>query len=270
MSDILYRIVAAKEQEVAQRKAAFAPGELERQLAQQPTPRPFAQALRTNRAQGAVRGKGTQVNVIAELKPRSPSKGEFPWHGDPARTARAYQAGGARAMSVLTDQPFFGGSVELLQAARAACGLPVLMKDFVVDPWQVAYARAVGADAVLLIAAVLTGHRLAEALAEARRVGVATLVEVIDEEEMARANDAGAEVVGVNNRDLKTFTMDPERSLRLLALARPEQVFVTESGIRSRTDVERMLAAGVDAFLIGEALMTSPDPEGLLKELRGE
>jgi indole-3-glycerol phosphate synthase len=206
--------------------------------------------------------------VIAELKPKSPSKGEFPWHGDVARQARAYEQGGAKAMSVLTDTPFFGGSEALLQQARSHIRLPVIQKDFVIDPWQVHNARAIGADAVLLIAVCLPGGQLADLAGLAREVGIHTLVEVVDEDEVRRATDAGAVVMGVNNRDLRTFTVDLARTERLIPLYREHQVAVCESGIRTPADVARMLHAGVDAFLIGEALMTSADPAAHLSQLR--
>jgi indole-3-glycerol phosphate synthase len=265
MPTILDEIVAAKREEIAALKRTLPLAQL-RETARVAAPAlDFAGGLRGARP----RGSGGEVNVIAEVKRRSPSKGEFPWHGDAARQARAYEQGGAKAISVVTDGPYFGGSPELLGTVRAATGLPVLQKEFVLEPYQVHYARSLAADALLLIARILPGGLLAELEALAREIGIATLVEVVDEEEFRQATDAGAEVIGVNNRDLRTFATDPAHTLALLPLFGEEQVAVTESGIHSRADVERMLAAGVDAFLIGEALMVAPDPAAHLSELRG-
>jgi len=264
MSDILDRIVEQKREEVAGRKRATPLAQVRDQARTQPAARDFPGALRNERPRGA----GRRVNVIAELKRKSPSKGEFPWHGDVARQARAYEQGGAKAMSVVTDGPFFGGSEALLQEARSHVGLPVIQKEFVIDPWQVHNARAIGADAVLLIAACLPGGQLADLAGLAQEVGIHTLVEVIDEEEVRRATEAGAVVMGVNNRDLRTFTVDLSRTERLIPLYRDDQVAVCESGIHTPADVARMLRAGVDAFLIGEALMTSADPAAHLTQLR--
>lgn len=269
MSDILLKIVAAKREEVAGLKAGLPLAGVRAQAeeAQGRAPvRDFTGALRSSRP----RGRGHAVHVIAEIKRRSPSKGEFPWRGDAARHARDYERGGAACISVVTDGPFFGGSVELLQQVRGAQGLPVMQKDFVLEPWQVYRARAIGADAVLLIAACLDGGLLRELAALARDIGLHALVEVVDEAEFRRADDAGAVLIGVNNRDLRTFTVDPGRTERLLPLFRDEQVAVCESGIHTPADVARMLRAGIDGFLIGEALMTASDPAAHLERLRVE
>ncbi len=266
MSDILNKIIANKREEVAALKKTSPPERVRERAAAQPPVRAFAAGLRNARP----RGSGRAAHIIAELKLRSPSKGTFAWHGDAARQVDDYERGGARAISVVTDGAFFGGSVELLQTVRAAVGLPVLQKDFLIDPYQVHYARAIGADAALLIAAALPGGQLGEMIALAREAGLATLVEVADEAEMERATAGRAEVVGVNNRDLRTFTVDPERTLRLLPHCGDDQVMIAESGIRDRDIVVRMLAAGVDGFLIGEALMTASDPLHALLSLRGE
>jgi indole-3-glycerol phosphate synthase len=265
MSDILTRIVADKREEIAALKRRLPLERVREQAAASPPARPFAQAL----CNGRPRGKGRAVNIVAELKLRSPSKGRFPFHGDVARQVRDYERGGAKAISVVTDGKYFGGSAELLRQVRAQVGLPVLQKEFLFEPYQVHYARALGADAALLIAAILPGAALAEMVALAREGGLATLVEVVDEEEFRRAAEAGAEAIGVNNRDLRTFTIDMDRTLRLIPLCREEHVLVAESGIHDRADVERMVAAGVDAFLIGEALMTTPRPAETLFALRG-
>ena len=224
-----------------------------------PPVRDFAAALR--RTDG-------RVGVIAELKRRSPSKGELAPDLDPNATAKAYEAGGASALSVLTDGPFFGGSLADLGAAAAVCALPILRKDFIVDRYQVVEARAAGADALLLIVSALDDATLGELLAETRAVGLDALVEAHDEDEVARAVRAGAEVIGVNNRDLRTFTVDRELVVRLRSRVPADRVVVAESGIRDAADVARLRAAGVDAMLVGEALMRAPDPAAALRALR--
>jgi indole-3-glycerol phosphate synthase len=267
MHDVLQRIVAAKRDEVASLKAVLPLAEVRLQAetkARTGPTRDFTGALRSSRP----RGTGHGVNIIAEIKRRSPSKGAFPWKGDAAAHARSYEKGGARCISVVTDAPFFGGSVELLQEVRRAQSLPVLQKEFILDPWQVYRARAIGADALLLIVACLDGSLLGELYALAREVGLHVLVEVIDEAEFRRASDAGAILIGVNNRDLRTFTIDAGRTERLIPLYRDDQVAVCESGIHTPADVARMLRAGVDGFIIGEALMTASDPAAHLTLLR--
>ena len=269
MSDILERIVAAKREEVAALMRGRSLADVRAEALDAPPVLDFNAALRGARPRGSGRlGRG--VRVIAELKCRSPSKGEFAWHGDVARQVRDYEHGGASAVSVVTDGPFFGGSADLLRQVKAEVALPVLQKDFLLEPWQVHSARVLGADACLLIAAILPGAQLGAMLDAAREAGLHTLVEVVDEAELARASAAGAVVVGVNNRDLKTFTVDPGRTERLLPSYRDDQVCIAESGIHAPGDVDRLLRAGVDGFLIGEALMTAPDPAAHLRALRGE
>jgi indole-3-glycerol phosphate synthase len=208
--------------------------------------------------------------VIAELKRASPSRGEIRRDFDPVRLARAYAAGGATALSVLTDAPFFRGSLDDLAAARAAVGLPCLRKDFLVDPWQVEEARAWGADAVLLIVAAVRGTLGRELLGAAAEAGLDVLVEVHTEPELAWAREAGATLIGVNNRNLDTLEVRLETTERLLAgrgagdLA--GALLVAESGIRSAADVRRMVAAGAHAVLVGEALMEREDPGAALAE----
>ena len=267
MTTILDQIMAAKREEVSRLKRQLPLEQVRDQASAMPPGLDFAGALRGTRPRSA---GGSAVNIIAEVKRGSPSKGTFDWHGDGARQARAYEAGGARAVSVVTDGPFFQGSVELLQTVKEAIGLPVIQKEFLLEPYQVHYARSIGADACLLIGACLPGGLLGEMIALAKEVGIATLVEVVTEEEVARALAGGAEVVGVNNRDLRTFETNPEHTLSLLPAIGEAPVAVTESGIHTRADVERMLAAGVDAFLIGEALMVAADPTAHLRVLRGE
>ncbi len=222
-----------------------------------PPVRPFATAL----------SRPGRVNVIAEHKRRSPSRGAIREDLEPADVARRYEQAGAAALSFLTDEPFFGGRLSHLVEARAATGLPVLRKDFVVDRWQVWEARAAGADAGLLIVAALTDGELGGLLATAAEAGLEALVEVHDAPELARARAAGAQVVGVNNRDLKTLAVSLQTSLAL-APAIPEQVVaVAESGLRRGNDLRALRAAGFDAFLVGEHLMSAPDPGAALRGL---
>jgi indole-3-glycerol phosphate synthase len=226
-----------------------------------PPARGFLEALR---AQAEV-GSG----VVAEIKRRSPSKGALAPDLDPASVARWYAEGGATCLSVLTDADAFGGSAADLAAARGAVGLPVLRKDFTVDARDVCDARLMGADAVLLIAAALADDELATFAALAARLGLDALVEVHDEEELARALDAGAVLIGVNQRDLTTFQVDTERAVRLAGAIPPAVLAVAESGVRDARDVERLAGAGYAAVLVGEVLVTSPDPVGATKALVG-
>jgi indole-3-glycerol phosphate synthase len=223
-----------------------------------PPPRGFAAALRG--AEG--------LAVIAEVKRRSPSKGELAAGLDPATVARAYERGGATCLSVLTDVEFFGGSPADLQAARAATRLPVLRKDFTVSPADVCDARLMGADAVLLIAAALSDDELTELHALAVDVGLDALVEVHDEAELTRALAAGATVVGVNQRDLVTFEVDSDRAVRVGAAMPPTVVRVAESGVRGPDDAATLAAAGFDAVLVGELLVTAGDPAAAVARLR--
>ena len=205
--------------------------------------------------------------VIAEIKRRSPSKGDLNAGLNPAVMAAGYQAGGASCLSVLTDTPHFGGSVGDLQTARAACSLPVIRKDFTVDARDVCDARIMGADCVLLIAAALTPSQLAEFMEIARHVDIDALVEVHDEHELEHALAAGATMVGVNQRDLVTFAVDHERAVRMGGLIPSHLVKVAESGVRGRADAESLRAAGYDAVLVGEHLVTSADPSAALTDL---
>jgi len=216
----------------------------------------------------ALRGR-PGVACIAELKRRSPSKGWIKREANPAEVVAAYQAAGAVAVSVLTDGPFFGGSLDDLRQARAVVDIPVLRKDFVVDAYQVVEARAAGADAVLLIVSALPQNRLVELLAEVRRWGMEALVEARDRREVERALLAEARVIGINHRDLRTFKMDMALAETLRPLVPLDRVVVAESGIRTPDDVSRMRAAGVDAVLVGEGLMAQPDPGVALRELLG-
>jgi indole-3-glycerol phosphate synthase len=228
------------------------------QAASTPAPRDFV---------GALTGSG--LSCIAEIKRRSPSKGDLDPGLQPDLVAKDYVTGGAACLSVLTDVEFFGGSPDDLVAARAASGLPVLRKDFTVQEADVADARLMGADAVLLIAAALSDAELQACSARAEALGLAALVEVHDEEELARALGAGAGLVGVNQRDLRTFQVDHERARAMAAHIPSGVVAVAESGIRNAADAQRLAAAGYDAILVGETLMRAADRPAQLRELVG-
>lgn len=220
---------------------------LERRAAEAPGPSGFRPAL----------VGGEAVAVIAEFKRRSPSAGDLAAGADPAEVAAGYARGGAAALSILTDRRWFGGTLEDLDAARTASNLPVLRKDFLVDPVQLLETRAAGADAALLIVRALEGDRLAEMVVAAGELGLDALVEAHDEEELERAVDAGAGIIGVNARDLSSFAVDLELSERLVGLVPTDRVAVAESGIRGEADLRRMAAAGADAVLVGSWLMSS-------------
>jgi indole-3-glycerol phosphate synthase len=254
---ILDEILAEKKRAVGYARFRLPLADLEGKAKAMPPARNFAQALRA----------AGRLTCIAEFKRRSPSKGWIQRDADVARVAAAYREGGAAAMSVLTDTPFFGGTLDDLRLARASTGLPILRKDFVIDPYQVAEARAAGADAVLLIVAALGDLELRNLLAETRRWGMEAVVETHDAEEVARAISAGARVVGVNHRDLRTFKMNMDLAVRMRSLVPSDCVMVAESGIQTVADVARMRAAGIDAILVGETLMQALDPALALREL---
>ena len=251
--NILDRIVAVKHQEVAAARGRISESALREQAAAQSAQRGFAAALRARIAAG-------QAAVIAEVKKASPSKGVIREHFVPAEIAASYARHGAACLSVLTDEPYFQGSVAYLREARAACTLPVLRKDFMVDPYQVAEARAMGADCILLIAACLSDAQMAELEACATCLGLDVLVEVHDGDELERALQLKTPLVGINNRNLKTFEVSLETTLGLLPRVPADRLLVTESGIAGRDDVQRMRAANVQAFLVGEAFMRAADP----------
>ena len=252
MSGVLAEIVGTKQAEVdalASRRA-----ELAAAVRDAPPLRDFAAALRAD-----------HVRVIAEIKRRSPSKGELAPDLDPVATARAYAAGGAACLSVLTDGPYFGGSRDDLVAARDATSIPVLRKDFTVDPLQIDEARAMGADAVLLIVAALDDAQLRDLYAHARGRGLAVLVEVHDVAELERALAIDPHIVGVNARDLSTFSEDLSTGEQMITAIPPSTIAVAESAIRSVDDARRMAAAGFDAVLVGEALVRADDPAALVQ-----
>ena len=211
-----------------------------------------------------------RFNVIAECKRRSPSKGVLCEDYDPVTIARQYETGGAVAISVLTEPTFFDGALAHLTAVRAAVSLPLLRKDFIVDEYQLFEARAAGADAILLIVAALAQDDLMTLQARARDLGLAALVEVHDEDELSRAIDAGARIIGVNNRNLRTLAVDVDASSRLVARIPRDVIAVSESGLQSRADLERLSAAGYRAFLIGERFMTDRAPATAIAQLIGE
>ena len=256
---ILAKILATKSAEVAERSGRRSLAAVKAQAAAQPPARGFAQALRARAAPGPA--------VIAEVKRASPSAGLIRADFRPAEIAARYQWAGAACLSVLTDQDYFQGSDRFLVEARNACALPVLRKDFTIDPWQVYESRALGADCILLIVAALEPAQLLDLHALAREAGLDVLVEVHDEDELEHALACDPELVGVNNRDLHRFVTDLATSERLRPLIPKEKTMVTESGIASPADVQRLLRAGVDAFLVGEAFMRAEDPGMALREL---
>src|SRR5262245_42038556 len=260
MPTILDRIVETKWREVAAARDLVPEAELERRVAELPPCRGFEAALR-------VPG---EVRVIAEVKKASPSAGVIRADFDPVRIARTYERHGAACVSVLTDEPSFEGSLSYLEAIRAEVSLPLLRKDFLLDRYQVLEARAAGADAVLLIAEILDDATLKHLLQEARALGMEALVELYDRDNLSRVLAAGATLVGINNRDLRTFVTRLEHTLELAAEVPAGTCLVSESGIRGRADVERLLAAGVRAVLVGESLMRAPDVGRALEELVGE
>jgi len=260
VSDILQRIVAVKREELAAARAHTSLAHVRAAAEARGGLRGFEAALRARASIG-------RPAVIAEVKKASPSKGVLREPFDPEAIARSYETGGAACLSVLTDERFFQGSVAYLERARAACALPVLRKDFLVDEYQVHEARAMGADCVLLIAACLDDAQLADLEACALGHGMDVLVEVHDADELARALRLRTPLVGINNRNLRTFEVSLETTLDLLTQVPPERLLVTESGILARTDVQRMREAGVHAFLVGEAFMRAPDPGTALSAL---
>jgi indole-3-glycerol phosphate synthase len=259
MSTILDKIVAAKHNEIAVARARTSEGALEAQLAGAPRTRDFRAALDAS--------GGPQV--LAEVKKASPSAGVICHDFDPVAIARLYEAHGAACISVLTDAPFFQGSLAYLTAIRAAVGVPLLRKDFILDRYQLLEARLAGADAVLLIAEILPGTSLPRLHEEAGHLGLQTLVELYDADNLPRVLESGARLVGINNRDLRSFVTRLEHTLELAARVPADCCLVSESGIRTREDVLRLGAAGVRAVLVGETLMRAPDIGAKLDELRG-
>jgi indole-3-glycerol phosphate synthase len=260
VTDILAEIAAYKRDEVQARRAARGQAELEAAAKTASAPRGFRRALAAAHAPG-------RLALIAEIKKASPSKGLIRADFDPPALARAYQAGGAACLSVLTDAPSFQGADAYLTAAREATTLPCLRKEFLVDPWQVAESRALGADAILVILAMVDDSLAAELLSEAARFGMDALVEAHDEVEMARAASLGSDLIGVNNRDLRSFVTDLGVTERLAALRPENALLVTESGISNALDMKRLESCGAAAMLVGESLMRRGDVLAATREL---
>ncbi|MFO1264006.1 MAG: indole-3-glycerol phosphate synthase TrpC [Rhodoferax sp.] len=260
MSDILEKIVAVKHQEVAAAKTRMSFESMRTDAESRVLTRDFLGAIRQ-------RVQAGQSAVIAEVKKASPSKGVLCEDFVPADIAQSYAEHGAACLSVLTDRQFFQGSVDALKQARASCQLPVLRKDFLVDAYQVYESRAMGADCILLIAACLSDTQMAEFEAIARSLDMAVLVEVHDQVEMERALKLKTPLVGINNRNLKTFEVSLETTLALKDMVDPDRIVVTESGIHTQADVQRMRDAKVNAFLVGEAFMRAKEPGQALADL---
>jgi indole-3-glycerol phosphate synthase len=260
VSDILRRIVEVKREEVAAGRARRDLGSLRREAEEGSRPRDFVGALRTRVAR-------RDAAVIAEIKKASPSKGVLRERFVPAEIAASYERHGAAALSVLTDERFFQGRPAFLAEARGACALPALRKDFMVHAWQLYESRVMEADAVLLIAAVLDDAEMRDFEAIAGELKMGVLVEVHDERELGRALRLATPLVGINNRDLRTFEVSLETTLRMLPEIPPDRIVVCESGILAAADVQRMRAADVHAFLVGEAFMRAPDPGAALSQL---
>ncbi len=263
MSDILSTILARKVVELQERSARVPLRELVSRCADSPAPRGFANALHAKIAQG-------HAAVIAEIKKASPSKGVIRPDFQPAQIARSYERGGAACLSVLTDVDFFQGSDAYLLEARAACALPVLRKDFVIDDYQVYEARVLGADCILLIVAALGDAALAELSGLAMDLGMDVLVEVHDLDELERALQVPVPLVGINNRNLRTFEVSLDTTLSMRQAVPGDRLLVTESGIVTAHDVKRMRDSGVHAFLVGETFMRARDPGAALQQLFSE
>ena len=258
--DILARIMATKAEEVIAAQVERAFDVVDREARAAPPPRGFARAIRARVEAGG-------AAVVAELKRASPSKGVLRENFDPASIAASYERAGATCLSVLTDRPFFQGAPEYLVAARDACALPVLRKEFIIDEYQVAESRALGADAILLIVAALDDARLAGLEACARDYGLDVLVEVHDAAELDRALELATPLIGINNRNLRTFDVSLHTTLELLPRVPGDRIVVTESGIVAQRDVAQLRRHGVRAFLVGEAFMRAPDPGAALRAL---
>ncbi len=256
MSTILDAIVESKRCEVTESQRRTPAAALESRIADLPARRPFEEQLRR-----------PGMQVIAEVKKASPSAGVIRADFDPVRIALTYERHGAACISVLTDNPFFQGHLNHLEAVRAHVSLPVLRKDFIIDRYQLLEARAAGADAVLLIAEILPGDDLSELYRAAKELGLDVLVELHDADQLPRVLDSGATLIGINNRDLRTFRTRLEHSLELAARIPKDRCLVSESGIRNRNDIVNLESAGVKAVLIGETLLRSADPGGLLDSL---
>lgn len=262
MTTILTRILETKRADVAARKACISMSDIDAMIAEQTAPRGFRAALDAKAVHGPA--------LIAEIKKASPSKGLIRENFDPPAHAMAYQAGGAACLSVLTDEHWFQGADAYLTAARGVVSLPVIRKDFMIDPWQVPESRALGADAILLIVAAIDDDLLAEIEAAAIECGMDVLVEVHDSRELERAMKLKSRLIGVNNRDLHDFSVDFQRTYDLISRAPTGCTFVAESGLSGRADLDAMAEKGVKCFLVGEALMRADDVEAATRMLLGQ
>ena len=258
--DILKKILARKGEEISERSAATPLTQLREQIDSTDPPRGFLEAIKSKISSG-------ESAVIAEIKKASPSKGVLREAFDPAEIAKSYENHGATCLSVLTDADFFQGSEQYLKQARSCCQIPVLRKDFMIDPYQIYESRAIGADCILLIVAALTDAQLSELSSLAKELEMDVLVEVHDAEELERALMLEATLIGVNNRNLRTFETRLETTIDLLAGIPKDRIVVTESGIHTPDDVERMRQQGINAFLVGESFMRADDPGKKLAEL---
>jgi indole-3-glycerol phosphate synthase len=258
--DVLLKIIQRKREEIAERAKSLSIEQLRRQAAEMDPPRGFLAAIRSTLAQN-------QPAIIAEIKKASPSKGVIREAFDPVQIARSYERGNATCLSVLTDHDFFQGSEAYLQQARQACTLPVLRKDFIIDPYQVYEARAIGADCILLIVAALDDATLQELSQLAAQLDLDVLVEVHDGEELQRALQLSVPLIGINNRNLRTFETSLQNTLQLLDAIPDDRILVTESAIHTREDVALMQGHGVNAFLVGEVFMRADEPGDKLREL---
>lgn len=262
-TDFLTKIVAHKQREVAEAKNRVTLKTLVEQAEKRDDHRLFTASLKNKDGL-------KKIKIIAEIKRASPSKGLFKADLDPAFYAAAYERGGAAALSVLTDETFFKGSLADLKKARTSCNLPVLRKDFIIDEYQVYEAAVAGADALLLIVRILSPKKLESLLALTRKLGLDALVEVFAGDELAAATAAGAELIGINNRNLKTFATNTDNAMKMAALLQKHQTPVAASGIKDQADIEANLKVGISAFLIGESLVKADDPVKMLQHLTGE
>lgn len=258
--DVLKKIVARKKEELIDRRSRISENELEDKIAEQSPARDFAAALMRSI-------ENNQPAVIAEVKKASPSKGVIRENFEPESIALSYERGGASCLSVLTDVDFFQGSDAYLKAARTACSLPVLRKDFTIDTYQITEARAIGADCILLIAAILDDTSLSQFTARAHELSLDVIIEVHNEDEMRRALAIDNPLVGINNRDLRDFSTTLETTERLAGMVPPDHLVISESGIHSTTDVATIQNCGVNSFLVGEAFMREPDPGAKLNQM---
>ncbi len=259
MKMFLERVAAIKRKEIDQRKASVNLGEMKEKISKLPPPKNLLESIVRN----------GPMALIAEIKQASPSAGIIHARADIPGIACAYQSAGACAISVLTEAHFFGGELSHLRQVRDVVSIPILQKDFIIDPFQIYEGRAAGADAVLLIAAMLDPEQLREFAGVAQSLGLVPLVEVHDEGDLEKISGLDFPLIGVNNRNLKTLGVDLETTFRLLDRIRPETVVISESGIKGREDVERLRKAGVKAILVGEVLMRAPDPAKKVRELLG-